>query len=163
MDHTKSKANPSDDNTKPFGLANVIVKPATNELIINKKTIQVEDKVMKVLVYLVSSRERIVSREELFQHLWPNVYVSQGSLTRCISILRNLLSDKGDSPQVILTIRNRGYRIVCPIKRIKNNSTLHLKKTTFFHNSFGKLAYVASGIMMTLATAFFIIIFNCYL
>ncbi len=76
-----------------FVMEGILVKPSTNELIIDQHATLVEDKVMKVLVYLVKNRTRIVTREELFSNLWPGVFVTQDSLTRCISIIRKFWND----------------------------------------------------------------------
>ena len=79
---------------------------------------------MKVLIYLVSRQEVIVSRDELFEQVWPEVYVSEASLTRCISILRKLLNDSAVNPKIILTVRNQGYRIICPVKSLEETSRI---------------------------------------
>ncbi len=102
MNYNKTDVSVAD--VMPFRLADVIVKPATNELIINNEVKRIEDKLMKVLIYLASRHDAIVSREELFENIWPDVYVSQASLNRCISILRKLLNDDSGQPKIIQTV-----------------------------------------------------------
>jgi len=157
MNYNKTDVSVTD--IMPFRLADVMVKPATNELIINKEVKRIEDKVMKVLIYLASRHDAIVSREELFENIWPDVYVSQASLNRCISILRKLLNDDSGQPKIIQTVRNRGYRIICPVKSVEGITT----KGFTFQTGFREVVNVASGILTILVTAYLMVILSCLL
>ena len=55
------------------------------------RDIALQPRVFNLLVHLVINRERILSEEELFDTLWPNVTVTEASLQRAISILRAVL------------------------------------------------------------------------
>ncbi len=142
----------------PFVMEGILVKPSTNELIVGQQATLVEDKVMKVLVYLVKNRARIVSREELFSNLWPGVFVTQDSLTRCISIIRKFWNEHSQQKQVVLTIRNRGYRIIGKIESFCQTKTRPISNG-FFH----KVKYVASGVALTLGMISLLILFYCVL
>ena len=58
-----------------------------------------------VLLALVERRDRAVSKNELFELVWPDVVVEENNLQVHISALRKLLG-----PQTIATIPGRGYR-----------------------------------------------------
>jgi DNA-binding winged helix-turn-helix (wHTH) protein/TolB-like protein len=60
-----------------------------------------------VLRYLVAHPRRVISKDELIKAVWPNVIVTDESLTRCISDVRYALGDA--SQQVIKTVQKRGY------------------------------------------------------
>src|SRR5262249_36269841 len=60
-----------------------------------------------VLRYLVEHPRRVVTKDELIKAVWPNVIVTDESLTRCISDVRHALGDA--SQQVIKTVPKRGY------------------------------------------------------
>jgi len=60
-----------------------------------------------VLRYLVAHPRRVISKDELIKAVWPNVIVTDESLTRCISDVRHALGDA--SQQVIKTVPKRGY------------------------------------------------------
>ncbi len=146
-------------SSQPFILEGVVVNPATNELTKGQKSITIEDKVMKVLVYLVTNRSRIVSREELFVNLWPGVFVSQDSLTRCISVIRKFWQEHSTQNPLVLTIRNRGYRITGKIESFTQTQTK-------FHRSrsgMEKVKYIASGVALTLGMISLLILFYCVL
>src|SRR5260370_14321641 len=61
----------------------------------------------EVLVYLGEKAGRLVSKQELFEAVWPNVTVCDDSLVQCVRELRNKLSD--DDHRLIKTVARRGY------------------------------------------------------
>ena len=56
---------------------------------------------------------RPVGKGELLQAVWPSVVVTEESLTRCISDIRQALGDEGQ--RVIRTLPRRGYVFVSPL------------------------------------------------
>jgi DNA-binding winged helix-turn-helix (wHTH) protein len=71
--------------------------------------------VFNVLTYLVTQRDRVVSRDELFARLWPRQFVTDDALSRCIRAARRALEDHPEAPQYIATTRGRGYRFIAPV------------------------------------------------
>ena len=65
-------------------------------------------KTFGVLVYLVENSGRLVSKDELFAAVWPNVAVTDDALVQSIGELRRALGD--DGPRLIKTVPRRGYR-----------------------------------------------------
>jgi DNA-binding winged helix-turn-helix (wHTH) protein len=51
--------------------------------------VRLEPKVMEVLSALSSHSGRVVSRDELLDTVWPNVIVTEHTLSRCIYQLRH--------------------------------------------------------------------------
>jgi class 3 adenylate cyclase/DNA-binding winged helix-turn-helix (wHTH) protein len=72
--------------------------------------------VFNVLAYLVQHRQRVVSKQELFERLWPGQFVGDDALERCIRAARRALGDTWQGPQRIQTIRGRGYRFMAPVE-----------------------------------------------
>ncbi len=64
-------------------------------------------KSFEVLRYLVEHAGRVVCKEEVMEIVWPDVTVSDESLTRCISEIRSALGD--ESQRIIKTVPKRGY------------------------------------------------------
>jgi DNA-binding winged helix-turn-helix (wHTH) protein/tetratricopeptide (TPR) repeat protein len=64
-------------------------------------------KSFEVLRYLVEHSGRVVGKEEVIEAVWPDVTVTDESLTRCISDIRHALGDV--SQQIIKTLPKRGY------------------------------------------------------
>jgi DNA-binding winged helix-turn-helix (wHTH) protein len=79
---------------------------------------QVQPKVLDLLLYLVRHRDRVVKKEELFQHVWPDVAVSEGSLSQAISVARKVLGDTSDAQEHIRTVRGRGFQFVAKLEGV---------------------------------------------
>jgi len=69
--------------------------------------IDLRPKAFEVLCYLAANAGRLVPKQELYDAVWPNVTVSDGSLVQCIRELRHKLGD--DHHRLIKTMSRRGY------------------------------------------------------
>ena len=75
--------------------------------------IELRPKSFLLLRYLVENSGRLVSRDELMKALWPDVIVTDESVTRCVSDVRMAL---GDSAQrIIKTLSKRGYVLTASV------------------------------------------------
>lgn len=77
--------------------------------------VRLEPKVFDVLRYLVLHRERVVSKDELLEKLWPGEHVSESVLPRCVTAVRKALGDDATGPRFIQTVHGRGYRFVAAV------------------------------------------------
>jgi adenylate cyclase len=66
-----------------------------------------------LLEYLITHAGRLVTKDELLSKIWPNVIVTEDSLTRCISEVRTALGDTGQT--AIKTVSKRGYIFAGPV------------------------------------------------
>src|SRR3546814_13380180 len=76
----------------------------------------VEGKPLEVLHELLLRAGEVVTKEELFDAVWPGVVVVEGSLATAISKLRKALGTATDSQSVIATVSRVGYRLVAPVE-----------------------------------------------
>jgi DNA-binding winged helix-turn-helix (wHTH) protein/tetratricopeptide (TPR) repeat protein len=74
-----------------------------------EREIPLQPRVFDLLVYLVRSRTRVVSKDELFDALWPGVTVTESSLQRAVSVLRGVLRE-GGMEDAIRSFPRIGYR-----------------------------------------------------
>jgi len=89
---------------------------AHNSLRAADRNVQLRPKAVEVLHYLADNANRLVTKEELIQAIWPNVIVTDEVLTHCVSEVRQAI---GDSQQnIIVTVPRRGYRFTAPVVRI---------------------------------------------
>lgn len=65
----------------------------------------------KLLVYLARNQNRVITKEELLQNVWPDPYVGEGTLTVHIRHLREKLERDPNHPVMILTVWGTGYRL----------------------------------------------------
>jgi len=59
----------------------------------------------------------VVSKERLMRSVWPDAFVGDDVLTRCISELRRVFGDDAKEPRFIQTIPKSGYRLIAPVSR----------------------------------------------
>ncbi|MDX1518447.1 MAG: winged helix-turn-helix domain-containing protein, partial [Woeseiaceae bacterium] len=77
--------------------------------------IHVKPKSMAVLVQLAAANGDVVTRNRLFDSVWPNCDVSDDVLTHSIVELRKALGDSARDPRFIETIPKSGFRLVAPV------------------------------------------------
>jgi pimeloyl-ACP methyl ester carboxylesterase/DNA-binding winged helix-turn-helix (wHTH) protein len=85
---------------------------ARYELRGNGSVIRIEPQVFDVLTQLVTHRDRMVTKEELFDSVWGGRFVGEAALTSRIKAARRALGDDGESQRLIRTVRGRGYQFV---------------------------------------------------
>jgi DNA-binding winged helix-turn-helix (wHTH) protein len=71
--------------------------------------------VFEVLAYLLAHPDQVVTRQELFTHLWPERFVSDAALERCITVARRALGDNGREQRCIKTVHGWSYRFVAAV------------------------------------------------
>lgn len=77
--------------------------------------IEMEPKVFAVLAYLLQHCDRVVSKEELRQQLWPGQVTSEAALIYCIVEARKAVGDDGRTQHIIKTQHGRGDRFVAGV------------------------------------------------
>ncbi len=102
--------------TSEFQVGAWTVRPTSNELLRDGEIVQIEPKVMALLVYLATSAGQVISREQLFNTLWPGVYVGDDTLTQVVIKLRKALGDDAKSARYVQTIPKKGYRLSAPVQ-----------------------------------------------
>lgn len=69
--------------------------------------IRLRPKPFAMLYLLATNAQRIVSKQELMETVWPNIHVGEDSLFQCIREIRTALED--DQRQLLKVISGRGY------------------------------------------------------
>ena len=77
-------------------------------LVANGQEVALRPKTFGVLRYLAENAGRLVSKEDLFGAVWPNLVVTDDTLVQSIGELRRALGD--DGTRFIRTVPRRGYR-----------------------------------------------------
>jgi len=93
---------------------------ARNSLRTADRKVALRRKSFELLRYLAENPDRVVTKEELLKAVWPDVVVTEESLTHCVSEGRQAI---GDSKQTIIeTVPRRGYRFAAAVSRIVTNA-----------------------------------------
>jgi DNA-binding winged helix-turn-helix (wHTH) protein len=66
-------------------------------------------KAFELLRLLAQHHDKAFSKAELHQHLWPDTFVSDGSLTILVAEIRSVLDDNAEQPKYVRTVRRFGY------------------------------------------------------
>ena len=79
--------------TRPaFRLGNHLVYPTMNRMLIDGRTVQIEPRLMGILLCLADQADQVVSREDLLDKVWGATIVNEESVTRAIFQLRQILA-----------------------------------------------------------------------
>jgi DNA-binding winged helix-turn-helix (wHTH) protein/TolB-like protein len=63
-----------------------------------------------VLLLLVKNAGRVVEKQEIFETVWKETFVSDNALTKIVKEIRHALDDDAGNPRYIETVPKRGYR-----------------------------------------------------
>lgn len=88
------------------------------ELRHGESELQVEPQILSLLTYLVKNRDRVVSKDEIFDHVWDGRVVSDATLNTRINGLRRAVGDTGKAQDTIRTFTRRGFRFVADLSEI---------------------------------------------
>jgi TolB-like protein len=88
-----------------FQFAPFEVVPSARQLLQDGLPVALGARAFDLLVCLITQRDRVVSRDELIDQVWPGLIVTDANLNVQVSSLRKLLG-----PQAVLTVAGRGYR-----------------------------------------------------
>jgi class 3 adenylate cyclase len=92
--------------------------PAGREVRHHTRRLALEPKVFQVLLYLLEYRDRVVPKAELLEQCWPETFVSESALTRCLARLRKAIQPTPTVPPVIETRHRQGYRFVAERRQL---------------------------------------------
>jgi Tol biopolymer transport system component/DNA-binding winged helix-turn-helix (wHTH) protein len=99
-----------------FRFDDVEVREREFSLVKAGKVLAVEPKAFRALLFLLHNPQRLISKEELLNSVWGDAAVTEGSLTRCIWLLRSVLGEDIRNPRYIETVATVGYRFICPVE-----------------------------------------------
>jgi DNA-binding winged helix-turn-helix (wHTH) protein/predicted ATPase len=77
--------------------------------------VKLTPKEYQTLVYLVQHSDHVVTKAELLEHVWPDVYVDDNAVARCITAVRHAVGDHRHSQRIIRTLHVQGYRFIAPL------------------------------------------------
>src|ERR1700731_1795258 len=80
--------------------------------------VKLEKKPMELLIFLVSRREQLVSRQEIVSKLWgSDLFVdTEPNINNIVRKIRTALGDDSAKPRFLETVVGKGYRFVGPVR-----------------------------------------------
>ncbi len=95
-----------------FRFADCIIDTHTYSLSRNGESQRLSPKVFQVLHYLLIHRERVITKQELSEQIWPDLFVSDGTMETTISAVRRAVGDSGRAQRIIRTLPGHGYQFI---------------------------------------------------
>lgn len=88
-------------------------------LLLGGNEVALRPKTFAVLRYFVENSNRLVSKDDLFAAVWPNLAITDDVLVQSIGELRRALGE--DGTRLIKTIPRRGYRFESEVSAVESN------------------------------------------
>src|SRR5215470_18052108 len=88
----------------------------------NDRTLTLQPKTFDLLILLVESRGRVLTKKELISALWPDTFVEDANLTFQMSALRKVLGH--EASEWIETLPRYGYRFTVKVLQVDSGFTL---------------------------------------
>jgi DNA-binding winged helix-turn-helix (wHTH) protein len=110
--------------SRPSGSGNLLefagfeLDVARRRLLHEGAAVALQPKAFEVLAYLVAHRDRVVSRNELLDELWPDEFVTDASLSFSVKAIRRALGDDGRRQAFIRTVHGRGFGFVAEVREV---------------------------------------------
>ena len=99
-----------------FGFGDVEVDGELLELRRGGEPIAIQPQVFALLMFLIETRDRVATKDEIIDAVWDGRAVSDGTLNARINALRTALGDDGKTQAVIRTFPRRGFRLMAEVE-----------------------------------------------
>lgn len=76
-----------------------------------------------LLVYLIEQRGRVVEKQELFERVWKETFVTDNALMRAVKEIRRELGDDAAAPRYVETVHKRGYRFIAELQEAEDEQS----------------------------------------
>lgn len=113
-------------------------------------------KAFQLLGILLDARPNPISKETLFEKLWPDTFVSEANLASLIKEIRSALRDDARDPRFIRTAHRFGYAFIAPATELPGPSRpIDSVAVLPFSNASGdpNLDYLSEGVSENLINA----------
>ena len=108
-----------------YAFADVLVEPRHFRILKSGQVQTVEPRAFDVLMFLIEHRDRVVDKQELFDEIWKQSFVTDSALAQEIKNIRRAIGDDGKSPRYIETVRKHGYRFIAEVEQVTANRRSH--------------------------------------
>ncbi|MGJ5206005.1 winged helix-turn-helix domain-containing protein [Bradyrhizobium sp. HKCCYLR20261] len=99
-----------------FCFDDFVLDPGRRELRRGDVLVALEPQVFDLLAFLIRTRERVVSRDEILAEVWGGRIVSEATLASRISAARSAIGDSGETQRLIRTIPRKGIRFTGEVR-----------------------------------------------
>lgn len=86
------------------------VEPDTRQVTVDGVPVKLTAREFRLLAYLIRNRNRVVSKQELFDEVWEDRFTGDGTLNVHIRRIREAIERTPGRPEYIVTVWGEGYR-----------------------------------------------------
>lgn len=132
-----------------YQIGEVAFDPSTGELWRDGQSTRLARQPARVLAIMAQRAGRLVTREELRDHVWPDTVVEfDDAINGCVRRIRRALGDDAQAPSYIETVPKVGYRLVAKVSRpVEGTSTVSSRRLP----GLPVLAAMAAAVVLGLA------------
>ena len=88
------------------------------------RPVRITPKAFDILLGLVKSGGRVVSKDEMMSTIWPDCFVEEGNLAQNIFLLRRIFGERKNEHKFIITIPGVGYRFAPYVRESTGASSI---------------------------------------
>lgn len=100
----------------PYYFNDFILDPERRELRRGTALVALEPQVFDLIEFLIRTRDRVVSRDEVLAAVWHGRIVSEATLGSRVNAARTAIGDNGEEQRLIKTLARKGLRFVGDVK-----------------------------------------------
>jgi TolB-like protein/Tfp pilus assembly protein PilF len=82
------------------------------------QALRLRPKAFDLLAYLVLHHRRVVPKQELFDQVWPEQFISDAMLNSTLRAIRQAVRESGSTQEIIQTVHGYGYRCALAVTEI---------------------------------------------
>src|SRR5262252_9616495 len=88
------------------------------ELLRAGQRVPLHAKAVELLLALIRNRGQLMTKDDLFNLVWPDQIVEESNLTVTMSAVRRALGERANQPRYITTVSGRGYRFTADVREL---------------------------------------------
>ena len=88
----------------------IMVDFNAKQVMVEGKPVKLTSLELKLLTYLIKNRDKVVSKQELFEEVWEDKFTGDGTLNVHIRKIREAIEREPSNPEYIITAWGDGYK-----------------------------------------------------
>jgi len=92
--------------------------PFQRLLVRRGQPVPLKAKTLDVLLYLAGHPQRLVTKEELLEAVWPGSFVEESNLSQHIFLLRKAVAAAGVEGSLVVTVPGKGYQFTAAVEPV---------------------------------------------
>lgn len=107
---------------RSFAFDSFVLTEATRSLFEGSARVDLPPRYFDLLVFLIERRERVVTKDDLYDGIWKDEIVTEGAIAQGVRFLRRVLRDDARNPRFIRTVAKFGYQWVCVLEEARTHT-----------------------------------------